>query len=82
MDSFIFKEDTRQAYLRIGDIAGESQRMVEMETDLDLYGDIKGEAGDGLVAIWGTNGTAVWGTDGVALELGDALVTFEDHSFG
>ena len=52
MDSFVFKTSTdTQSYLKIGDIAGESQ----YDPILSLTGD------DGTVAIWGTNGTAYEG---------------------
>lgn len=52
MDSFVFKTPGNTAgYMKIGDIAGESQYDPTLSLDRD----------EGTAAIWGTNGTAYEG---------------------
>ncbi|MFZ5962112.1 hypothetical protein ACOXXX_04100 [Thalassococcus sp. BH17M4-6] len=69
MDTFIF--NSTQSYLKIGDIAGESQRL---PTTTDT------------TAIWGTNGTALTiGVDPNDLEgmhVDPVIPGFEDPLFG
>ncbi|SMY08465.1 hypothetical protein [Flavimaricola marinus] len=57
MDTFEFKTSTSE-YLKIGDIAGESQRAPET-SDYLLIDDIPGESQYDVDAVWGTNGVAL-----------------------